>query len=62
MVTSKYKVSDLGLTSTVKFRRKVLMFVIQTNKDTNVCEICYATLALGSYISRDTIVEIFFLK
>ena len=38
MVTSIYKVSDLGLTLKVKFREKNI--VIQTNKDINGCLIC----------------------
>ena len=40
MVTSKYKVSDRGLTLKIKFREKNSMFVIKTIKDINDCLIC----------------------
>ena len=40
MVTSKYKVSDLGLTLKVKFIDNFCWFVIQTNKDISGCLIC----------------------
>ena len=40
MVTSKYKVSDLGLTLKVKFIEFFCWFVIQANKEINGCLIC----------------------
>ena len=57
MVTSKYRVSDLGLTLKVKFREKNCEFVTQTNKDNNDCLVCYfirpgATIELADTISN----------
>ena len=57
MVTSKYKLSDLGLTLKVEFIEKMCWFVIQTNKDINGCLTCDvitpgATIKLRAKISN----------
>ena len=63
MVTSKYEWSNLSPTSKVKLREnKVCEFVIKTYKVISDCLICYPTLALATYMSRDKMVEKYFSK
>ena len=60
MVTSEYEWSNLGPTLKIKCKTNVCEFVIQIYKPISDDLICYATLSLATYMSRDTIVEKFF--